>query len=1341
MNNFFDSQVAQAVGWSLVHFIWQGAFLALIAKIILSLCPPCKSDLRYSIACSAICLMLMCPIGTTLFLWHSILPVESSEVIDLAKRNTTTERVEFTPALPKLTNNTKKRSSSPQRFKNSIDPQPNSSKAATITSDRIRLSEITGTFANRIVPLFPVLLGIWAFGVIFLSIRLVCGWCNVQRLHQCGKLIDDPKIRDSLDRLKTQMNIHMLIPIRESIAIHSPMVIGWLKPVILLPVSAMTNLTSEQLSSILAHELAHVRRADYLVHLFQSAIEILLFYHPAVWWISNQIRKERENCCDDLAIKVCENKFQYVQALLKLEKVRSTSQLAMASDGGSLVERVARITGHHKRPQQAGWGAATVATLVVISLFLLATPDSGVANEFGSQDVEAEQDTDLDQEKTLDKMKVTIIGPDKKPIMGAQVMAGIWYQNTAGTETYVTDENGDALINLPQDLKIIRIWANADSYTTLFANWEENEIKNGTLPPGEFTIQMIPAVEIGGTIVDEQGIPIPNVSVEVRRETNHDIDKSRIQLGTWLAEGTDALQTDENGRWSLDNVPPGENIKLAIKLTHSNFISDERWGELQLEQSIGLKELRDQTAQIVMRKGVQIRGQVTDPEGEPVDDALIVWGDNPYFQTGSQETSVENDGTYETPVQKNGKLRVTVIAPGYAPQSTLVDVGPDLEDTDFSLSPGNKLEIEFVDIDGNPVSGVYVGIQSWQDSSALYNNRHPNVAPTKIPIQADAGGLYLWDWAPEDEVTYSFHADGYTPQRGQALFAGVEPHTIVLKRPAGITGHVIDESGNPIPSFRVIPRLHLNEQFTGERRDDSVLGMDGRFSIKIRSQPGNYSLKIEADGYETNFTQPFDRDDLGKRFELTLKKAASASIRVVNAAGKEVPDATVVIAPVDQTLSMNGYFDKFSIQHGEHTKTNETGVFQLSSSKVPRTVIIISEDGYSEFAAHHGHNIKQINLKKWASIQGGVQANNKPWNTRYFYSPIRYLAGRSYHLQMRIAGNTDGKGTFRIPKVAAMAGNIGFFNPGDSSNRYNIAVDLQSGKALELDFSKMSHVSASIQLSGANANKVDLTKTRFTLRNMQPSVNIPTELVQEIKQAGLNELNFTEVSQHFQDTSNWNASTSYKACFDSYSGVLDQYGKISIDVLRPGSYELSVLATAKSDSRVAGALMANFKQTIEIGASPVDLGELEVEVFEGPEIDTVISDFEFTNLDDETRSSLSTYSGNYILLDFWTPWCDSCKRDNSKLHRLAKLLAKNGNTKLISLMANGSGPLKRLPNSLPDGLTWVNGQLDEAMERQMRKNLGVWTSQHFVLIDPKGKLVFGGSFAAMSKTLEGLGLK
>jgi beta-lactamase regulating signal transducer with metallopeptidase domain len=154
---------------------------------------------------------------------------------------------------------------------------------------------------------------------------------------------------------------------------------------VLLPISAVTHMPPAQLEALLAHELAHIRRHDYLANLLQTAVETLLFYHPAVWWVSDRIRAERENCCDDAALRVVKDPITYARALATLEEMRSPRlALAPAGNGGDLMDRIRRITGvatgHRYTP--SAWMAG--ALLAAIILGILAGPRLAATRSTGA---------------------------------------------------------------------------------------------------------------------------------------------------------------------------------------------------------------------------------------------------------------------------------------------------------------------------------------------------------------------------------------------------------------------------------------------------------------------------------------------------------------------------------------------------------------------------------------------------------------------------------------------------------------------------------------------------------------------------------------------------------------------------------------------------------------------------------------------------------------------------------------------------------------------------------------------------------------------------------------------
>lgn len=246
------------------------------------------------------------------------------------------------------------------------------SEARGAPSPASRLSAARVAVQRWLQGALPWLVTLWLAGAVLLSLRLLGGWAWARRLTRVGMRAPSQALQATLERLRAVMRVSREVRLLESVMVQVPAVVGWLRPVLLVPVSAATGLTPQQLEVLLAHELAHIRRHDYGVNLLQCVVETLLFYHPAVWWVSRQVREEREDCCDDAAVAVCADPRAYASALLELETLRAGGLgLATAASGGSLLRRVRRLLNVGPLHSDGGrpWlaGAIVVAVLVILA--------------------------------------------------------------------------------------------------------------------------------------------------------------------------------------------------------------------------------------------------------------------------------------------------------------------------------------------------------------------------------------------------------------------------------------------------------------------------------------------------------------------------------------------------------------------------------------------------------------------------------------------------------------------------------------------------------------------------------------------------------------------------------------------------------------------------------------------------------------------------------------------------------------------------------------------------------------------------------------------------------------
>jgi beta-lactamase regulating signal transducer with metallopeptidase domain len=333
----------QSLGWTLVHFCWQAAAIALVYWLADFALSKARSQTRYLLALGAVLLMLSSALSTFAYEeTHANSELSSLGTLSIVS-NAGGSGIYADPA-PSLR----------------LD-----SGGVTTPPVLLQLSQF-----------FPWLDVVWLFGVACLSVRTIGGWCMLERLRRRA-IVEAPEVvRESFARLCKRLGITSRVSLRISEHVQGPLAMGIVRSLVILPASALMALTPDQLESVLAHELAHIRRADYFWNLIQTTVETLFFFHPAVWWLGGRLRHHRELCCDDAAVQACSDPLIYATALLRLEERRNQQlSLAMALDGhrssSTLRARISRLLGEtnsEQRPREL----VPLPLAAIGALFLLA---------------------------------------------------------------------------------------------------------------------------------------------------------------------------------------------------------------------------------------------------------------------------------------------------------------------------------------------------------------------------------------------------------------------------------------------------------------------------------------------------------------------------------------------------------------------------------------------------------------------------------------------------------------------------------------------------------------------------------------------------------------------------------------------------------------------------------------------------------------------------------------------------------------------------------------------------------------------------------------------------------
>ena len=350
LDNLIPENLIDAFGWMIIHSVWQGALVALLLSIALLMLNKRSARIRYIASVGA--LLFFAAIAIRTFAEYYQAPESTKD--NITQQQVTAEKI----AKPTIT-----------------DANVEEIEQAGF------IASISEEFKNYFKTNLPLIVTLYLLGVLFLTLKLTGGFLYSQRIKKYRTQKADSKFIKIVSDFSERLQIKQKVKLVESAFVKVPVTLGYLKPVILFPIGTLTGLSWEQVETIIAHELAHIKRADYIINLFQSMLEVVFFYHPAIWWISSIIREERENVCDDLALEVSNQPAELARALVFISQFdNGTTSFAMSAIGNKnkLLRRIKRMMGENK--QKTFRGRAYAASLMLLAVMSLGAIACSTAN-------------------------------------------------------------------------------------------------------------------------------------------------------------------------------------------------------------------------------------------------------------------------------------------------------------------------------------------------------------------------------------------------------------------------------------------------------------------------------------------------------------------------------------------------------------------------------------------------------------------------------------------------------------------------------------------------------------------------------------------------------------------------------------------------------------------------------------------------------------------------------------------------------------------------------------------------------------------------------------------------
>ena len=1123
-----------------------------------------------------------------------------------------------------------------------------------------------------------VVLAAYASVALAMLARLGGSLVGVARVRQGSGPVEDPTWVATLDRLRGELGIERPVALARSSRVGVPAVIGWRRPMILLPATALAS--PEHAEAILLHELAHVRRGDYGWNLGLRVVNALYWPHPLAWVLARAVADSRERACDAFCVHRMGGSSAYRSALLAVAEAlarRPGPALGLAMAGRSrLSRRVAEIDQGRAEPRCRPRAAARLAMLALAlgsaaligpARFTWAEPEPRPVVAPTPPPVLPVQAPKPPASGKVFRLRI-VAAATGQPVPRADVRVWIARPNDGWR---VTDDQGR--LDITYDTSAADRGFALDAWGDGFAMQRHNWGSNLNVPvPDEATIRLQPGESLGGTVQDQEGWPIPGATVYLWSHNYKHQDPKELLYDLRAVTGPD-------GRWHTGGAPTTTGKLLGFYITHPDFLSDRQYAAQRVIPSI--EDLRAGKAVSVMVKGAPIEGRVLGPDGRPVEGAEVLTTQSPWVLDYARALAsrTDADGRFRTGQVAPGDWHLVVLAKQAAPFARVIKVGSAIPFEEIRLTPPKTFRARVVDPDGRPVEGAFIPIDRWGDYRFL-----------GISFYSDAEGRVRWEEAPEGDLRIDVMHQGYERISRRIDRVTDEELTITLDPALEIAGTVRDattrlrierarvEYGDVVPATGEVAQWNTG---LGGRSQVS----NGSLNAEIPVFDADfYKLRISADGYEPFVSRAFRREERAVlNYDVTLVplRGSGRSATAIRPDGRPL-----VGAGRRESLGLrDGQVGARYVYLGETRTTDAEGKFAITGEEPPSLVLVVGDDCFAYANSKALTESPRLQARPYGRVEGRFLVGGRPranWPME-LSGTLQDESTSFIVFDSSQTTRTDAEGRFAFEKVIAMPGlRVARHDPPEAANLVRTIgepIRVEDGKtSVVIIGGRGRTVVGRITAPPAWDQPIDFTDlSRVSISSDRPIEPIPLDLFRD--QTDLNK------AKNWDWTRAWRKTPEGQAHLDArvvISTTLAPDGSFRIDDVPPGEYRVQV---SVNEDRVSNRRsFAPLGTTLTIppipgGRSdqPIDLGRLGLRARRRIEVGEPAPAIEVTTVDGRKLAIPGDFAGKTLLLDLGSTWESQARYQVVRLNDVFARFGQDPQFAIVILLLDRDGPESR----------------------------------------------------------------